>query len=93
MAAIPLPVCMSMILYVYVQERSKMYTWGSVFYAIYFWVSFPVFFVMDEKPRKIWSVWEAIRDSLASGMAVTVLLDFWRIAFTDSGPKSLPWLS
>lgn len=84
---------MSITLYIYVQERSKMYTWGSVFYAIYFWVSFPVFFVMDEKPRKMWSVWEAIRDSLASGMAVTVLLDFWRIAFTDSEPKTLPWLS
>ena len=80
-------------LYVCVQERSKMYTWGSIFYAIYFWVSFPVFFVMDEKARKIWSMWEAIRDSLASGMAVTVLLDFWRIAFTNTGPKILPWLT
>ena len=70
-----------------------MYTWGSVFYAIYFWVSFPAFFVMDEKPRKVWSVLEAARDSLASGMAVTILLDLWRIAFTDSELKTLPWLS
>ena len=70
-----------------------MYTWGSVFYAIYFWVSFPVFFMMDEKPRKVWSVWEATKDSLASGMAVTILLDLWRIAFTDSKSRTLPWLS
>ena len=70
-----------------------MYTWGSVFYAIYFWVSFPVFFVMDEKPRKVWSVWEAIRDSLASGMAVTMLLDFSRVAFSDSTFQTLPWLT
>ena len=75
------------------QDRSRMYTWGSVFYAIYFWVSFPVFFIMDEKPRKVWTVWEAARDSLVSGMAVTMLLDFWRIAFTESKSQSLPWLS
>jgi len=77
----------------HVQDRSRMYTWGSVFYAIYFWVSFPVFFIMDEKPRKVWTVWEAARDSLASGMAVTMLLDFWRIAFAESKSQSLPWLS
>lgn len=75
------------------KDRSRMYTWGSVFYAIYFWVSFPVFFIMDEKPRKVWTVWEAARDSLASGMAVTMLLDFWRIAFTESKSQNLPWLS
>ncbi len=75
------------------QDRSRMYTWGSVFYAIYFWVSFPVFFMMDEKPRKVWSAWEAVKDSLASGMAVTILLDLWRLAFTESKANTLPWFS
>ena len=70
-----------------------MYTWGSVFYAIYFWVSFPVFFMMDENPRKVWIAWEAVKDSLASAMAVTILLDLWRIAFSNTEPRTLPWLS
>ena len=74
------------------QDRSVMYTWGSVFYAIYFWISFPMFFSMDEKPRRIWSVGQAATDSLAASMAVTILLDLWRIAFTGSETSSLPWL-
>jgi cycloeucalenol cycloisomerase len=28
-----------------------MYTVGSLFYAIYFFVSFPMFYRMDEQPR------------------------------------------
>ena len=78
--------------HVALQDRSRMYSWGSVFYAIYFWVSFPVFLMMDEKPRQIWTVSDAARDALASGMAVTILLDLWRIAFTGSETFTLPWL-
>ena len=48
--------------------------------------------MMDEKPRKIWTVSHAARDALASGMAVTILLDLWRIAFTGSETYTLPWL-
>jgi hypothetical protein len=33
------------------QDRSRMYTVGSLFYAIYFFVSFPMFYRMDEQPR------------------------------------------
>lgn len=33
------------------QDRGRMYTVGSLFYAIYFFVSFPMFFRMDEAPR------------------------------------------
>lgn len=29
-------------------DRDRMYTVGSLFYAIYFFVSFPMFFRMDE---------------------------------------------
>ena len=58
-----------------------MYTVGSLFYAIYFFVSFPVYFEMDEAPRANWTLGQAVRDSLASGMAVTILLDLWRISF------------
>jgi cycloeucalenol cycloisomerase len=59
-----------------------MYTVGSLFYAIYFWVSFPAFFIMDENPRaKRWTLTAAARDALAAGMLVTILLDLWRISF------------
>ena len=33
------------------QDKSKMYTVGSLFYAIYFFVSFPMFFRMDEDSK------------------------------------------
>lgn len=33
------------------QDRSRMYSVGSLFYAIYFFVSFPMFFRMDENPK------------------------------------------
>ena len=56
-----------------------MYSIGSLFYAIYFFVSFPAFFVMDEYPRHRWTLLGAARDALASGMAVTILLDLWRL--------------
>lgn len=33
------------------QDKERMYTVGSLFYAIYFFVSFPMFFRMDEDPK------------------------------------------
>lgn len=58
-----------------------MYRTGSLFYAIYFFVSFPVFFQMDEELRRSCSLLRAATESLASGMLVTILLDFWKLAF------------
>ena len=56
-----------------------MYSLGSLFYAIYFFVSFPAFYVMDEFPRHKWSLARAASDALAAGMLVTILLDLWRL--------------
>ena len=56
-----------------------MYSLGSLFYAIYFFVSFPAFYVMDEFPRHKWTLTRAASDALAAGMLVTILLDFWRL--------------
>ncbi len=33
-------------------DRGRMYTVGSLFYAIYFFVSFPMFYRIDEYPQK-----------------------------------------
>ncbi len=75
-----------------------MYSVGSFFYAIYFFVSFPMFFQLDEDARRRSTVWDAAKEALAASMAVTILLDLWRISL---GPivdlpvdhKGLPWLS
>lgn len=72
-----------------------MYRTGSLFYAIYFFVSFPVFYQMDEEPRRSCSLAKAVTESLASGMFVTILLDFWKLAFGGSvlyQNQGLMWL-
>lgn len=81
-----------------------MYTLGSLFYAIYFFVSFPMFFRMDESPRHRWTLAAAFVDALAAGMAVTCLLDFWRLTLgaiwqqqdtskmAGAAADTLPWL-
>lgn len=62
------------------EDKTRMYTVGSLFYAIYFWVSFPVFFTLDEGARgKRAPLWRAAWDALASAMLVTIILDLWRI--------------
>ncbi len=74
-----------------------MYSVGSLFYAIYFFVSFPMFFRMEERPRQKWTASQAAIDSLAAGMLVTILLDFWRLGVgsiwdANSAAAGLPWL-
>lgn len=44
------PSCMQFPYYTFV-DRSKMYSIGSLFYAIYFFVSFPMFMRIDEDPK------------------------------------------
>jgi len=77
-------------------DRSRMYTVGSLFYAIYFFVSFPMFFRIDEYPRvRKWSLVDCVWDSLAAGMLVTILLDLWRISvggIVDQAGQGLPWI-
>lgn len=73
-----------------------MYSVGSLFYAIYFFVSFPVFFCMDEKLRSSWTMGRTVAEALASGMFVTILLDLWRLSIggiVQSNSKGLPWAS
>ncbi|CAN6483101.1 unnamed protein product [Victoria cruziana] len=60
-------------------DRSSMYKVGSLFYAIYFVVSFPMFIRLDEKPNDAWSLSRAAIDALGAAMLVTIILDLWRI--------------
>ncbi|EME28340.1 Cycloeucalenol cycloisomerase [Galdieria sulphuraria] len=57
----------------------KMVYFGSVFYAIYFVVSFPMYYRIDEDPQHDWNLTAVVLDSFAAAMIVTVLLDLWRI--------------
>ncbi|KAJ3147554.1 Bifunctional protein GlmU [Geranomyces michiganensis] len=72
--------------YTYPDQRA-MLTTGSVFYAIYFVISFPCFARIDEAPGVVWTVTETVKDVLAASMAITLLLDAWRLAL---GPLVLP---
>lgn len=77
-----------------------MYTVGSLFYAIYFFVTFPMFYRIEEDPSdKRWTLWQVALDALAAGMLVTIFLDLWRlglgaiVSIDDHVGSSLPWLS
>uniref|UniRef100_A0ACD5W9G1 Uncharacterized protein n=2 Tax=Avena sativa TaxID=4498 RepID=A0ACD5W9G1_AVESA len=59
-------------------DRDAMYTVGSMFYAIYFLVSFPMFLRIDEKAEK-WGLGRVAVDALGAAMLVTIILDLWRI--------------
>ncbi|KAL8097880.1 cycloeucalenol cycloisomerase-like [Apium graveolens] len=60
-------------------DRASMYKVGSVFYAINFIISFPMFSRMDEKPGDKWDLARVGVDALGAAMLVTILLDLWRI--------------
>ena len=71
-----------------------MYRVGSLFYGIYFLVSFPVFFRLDEGHAP-WSLAQTAGSSLAACMLVTLLLDFWRLGFGNMTGKPVgapPWI-
>jgi cycloeucalenol cycloisomerase len=65
--------------YYHIPDRHAMYVYGSMFYALYFVVSFPMFLRMDEHPGECWSLSRATIDGLAACMLITQALDFWRI--------------
>jgi cycloeucalenol cycloisomerase len=59
------------------EDRSKMYSIGSIFYSLCFVISFPLFKRIDEDSK--WSLERVSIESLAAGMLVLCLFDFWRI--------------
>ncbi|GAB4860460.1 Bifunctional protein GlmU [Ancistrocladus abbreviatus] len=60
-------------------DRDAMYKVGSLFYAIYFIVSFPMFLRIDEKPGDKWDLPRVAVDALGAAMLVTIVLDLWRL--------------
>ncbi|CAL9242982.1 unnamed protein product [Arabidopsis halleri] len=83
-------------------DRSAMYRVGCLFYAIYFIVSFPMFFRMDEKSSDEWDLSRVAVDALGAAMLVTIILDLWRLFLGPIVPlpegqnclqSGLPWFS
>jgi cycloeucalenol cycloisomerase len=60
-------------------DRTRMYQIGTFFYAIYFYVSFPMFFRLDENAGENWDLSKTAIDSLGSAMTVFIFCDFWRL--------------
>lgn len=61
------------------ESKEFMYTVGSVFYGWYFYVAFPMYCMIDEKPGKTWTIWETIVNVLAASMLILIFLDLTRI--------------
>jgi cycloeucalenol cycloisomerase len=77
-------------------DRNLMYVVGSCFYGIYFYVSFPMFFFMDEEKNERWSLGYSAINSLAACMLVSIILDLWRLVIgpiIDTSPeRTLPYI-
>ena len=59
------------------RDLARMLRYGSIFYACYFVVSFPMFSRLDERPGENWSLRRTCVEALAAGMLVFFLLDLW----------------
>lgn len=69
--------------YSFEQDRNIVYIVGSAFYGIYFIVSYPVFFELDEVITTIqmpYTIYQTIMESMGAGMIVMCLLDVTRLA-------------
>ncbi|CAI5475405.1 unnamed protein product [Closterium sp. Yama58-4] len=81
-------------------DKAAMYRVGTLFYALYFVVSFPFFFRIDEDPSDSWPLSRVAVDSLGASMLVTILLDIWRLVIgpitqlpqTNTCSSGLPWM-
>jgi cycloeucalenol cycloisomerase len=57
------------------RDLERMLRWGSLYYALYFVVSFPMIYRLDEAPGEDWPLSRVAFEALAAGMLVLFLLD------------------
>lgn len=77
------------------ESKEFMYTIGSLFYGWYFYVAFPMYYMIDEKPDKIWTIWETMVNCLAGSMLILIFLDLTRlilIYFEITPESTVPFL-
>lgn len=58
------------------KDMERMLAYGSLFYALYFIPSFPIFYRLDEERDANWSLTHTAGAALAASMIVLFLLDF-----------------
>ena len=82
-----------------IPDRRAMYAYGSVFYGLYFVVSYPMFYQLDERGNA-WTWWRTVVESMGCSMLITTLLDAWRLGIgqvTDRpsahpAPPAIPFI-
>jgi cycloeucalenol cycloisomerase len=57
------------------RDLPRMLRWGSLFYASYFVISFPMIYRLDENPGDDWPLRRVAVEALAAGMLLMFLLD------------------
>jgi cycloeucalenol cycloisomerase len=57
------------------RDLPRMLRWGSLFYAAYFVVSFPMIYRLDENPSDDWPLRRVAVEALAAGMLLLFVLD------------------
>jgi cycloeucalenol cycloisomerase len=57
------------------RDLPRMLRWGSLFYACYFCVSFPLVYRLDEAPGEDWPLRRVCLEALAAGMLLLLVLD------------------
>ena len=76
-------------------DLHTMLTYGSVFYAIFFIVSFPLFFRLDQDHRRLWPLSQVIFEAFAAMMIIMLLADIWRLwignVYQFSAESSVPY--
>ncbi|MEM7434360.1 MAG: hypothetical protein AAF436_04340 [Myxococcota bacterium] len=60
----------------YYNDPERMRSHGSLFYALYFVASFPIFYPLDEDPGANWSLKSVAGAACAAGLIMLFLLDF-----------------
>ena len=60
----------------YYKDMERMLAYGSLFYALYFIASFPIFYYIDEERGENWSLTKTTAAALSASMIMLFLLDF-----------------
>lgn len=86
-------ICVMQFPYYTFVDRSKMYTVGSLFYAIYFFVSFPMFMRIEEDPKgRKWSLGEVslvkCTEFVVLFVCLNAVLDMYCLACAGSSSSS-----
>lgn len=55
----------------------KMLTLGTVIYACYYFVTFPLVYMIDEQKEDDWSIMRVVLESFAAGMIIFFIFEFW----------------